>query len=135
MNSTVECPCGTVIESSQRYTLLFLKKELFEIDILCPNEMCYLRELGYVKFDMSGQEARFREASFYPPFVTWNTTQLGKEMTHEILKEHLKEIVTKQIKWKEITEVAKRTSAAKRPEALDESISKTQTVLAGPEND
>jgi hypothetical protein len=97
--------------------------------------MCYLRELGYVKFDVPGQEARFREASFYPPFVTWNATQLGKEMTHEILKEHLKEIVTKQIKWKEITEVAKRTSAAKRPEALDESISKTQTVRAGPEND
>jgi hypothetical protein len=104
----IECPCGTAIESSSKYVLLFLKKELFEIDILCPNEMCYLRELGYVRFSRSGHEVMFKEASFYPPFVTWNMTQLGKDCAQQTLKQHLKEIVTKHIKWDEIAEVTRR---------------------------
>jgi len=107
LSSTVECPCGTRIDNPSRYPLLFLKKELFEIDILCPNDMCYLRELGYVKFDLSAGEAVFREASFYPPFVTWNATQMGKSEAQRILKEHLRDIVTKHIDWREVAQTMK----------------------------
>lgn len=125
LNRAIECPCGTVIESPARYALLFLKKELLEIDILCPNETCYLRELGYVRFDMSGQEIAFKEASFYPPFVTWNATQLGKEQTQEALKKHLKEIVTKHIRWNEIAETTKRILSVERKTNPDEPTSDT----------
>jgi len=121
LNSQVECPCGAVIENPLRYTLLFLKKELHEIDILCPNEMCYLRELGYVRFDLSGQEAKFKEGSFYPPFVTWNATQLGRDATQEILRKHLKEIVTKHIKWGEIAQATKKASASEHSAGATES--------------
>lgn len=120
MNQCVQCPCGTTIEDSSRYTLLLLKKELSEIDILCPNETCYLRELGYVKFAISGREAVFREGAFYPPFVTWNSTQLGREATQKILKEHLKEIVVRHIRWTDVAEAVKRASTVKQHASQNE---------------
>jgi len=105
MSERVQCPCGRTIENAREYKLLYLKKELSEIDVLCPNDTCYLRELGYVKFDMKGEEAKFREASFYPPFVTWNAGQMGHERAEKLLKAHLRQIVTKEIDWKMIAKV------------------------------
>ncbi|HDN17976.1 MAG TPA: hypothetical protein ENF41_02845, partial [Candidatus Bathyarchaeota archaeon] len=98
---------GRKIKSAKEYKLLFLKKEMSEIDILCPNDRCYLRELGFIKFEIKNGKAVFKEASFYPPFVTWNSSQLGREEAHRILKGHLKEIVTKIIDWDNITEEIK----------------------------
>ena len=94
----IQCPCGRVIETPEEYKALYLKHELKEIDILCPNDACYLRELGYVRFEIEGGKAKFKEASFYPPFVTWNSGRLGFETAEKMLKSHLKE-VSKRIDW------------------------------------
>ena len=101
-SNDVQCPCGRIIKDPTEYKILFLKRELQEIDILCPNDSCYLRELGYVKFDVSDGKAKFKEAAFYPPFVTWNAGRLGAEASEKLLKDHLRKIVTKIIDWKKI---------------------------------
>ena len=41
----VQCPCGRVIKDPEEYKVVYLKHEMREIDILCPNDSCYLREL------------------------------------------------------------------------------------------
>jgi len=97
----IQCPCGRMIESGDEYKVLYLKHELREIDVLCPNDACYLRELGYLKFDLSKGQAKFREASFYPPFVTWNSGRLGFDAAEKALKSHLSQIVRK-IDWARI---------------------------------
>jgi len=98
----VQCPCGRFVDRSEDYKLLFLKKEMREIDILCPNDSCYLREIGYIKFDVKDNKPVFKEAVFYPPFVTWNMSQLG-EKAGAMMKRQLIDIVTKIIDWKKIT--------------------------------
>jgi len=103
VSEKVQCPCGRTIEGPSDYRVLYLKKELREIDILCPNDACYLRELGYVRFDFEGKEAKFKEAAFYPPFVTWNAGRLGSENVDKALKDHLRQIVTDVVDWKRIT--------------------------------
>jgi len=100
-NEKIQCPCGRVIEDPEEYKVLYLKHELKEIDILCPNDSCYLRELGYIKFDVEGDKAKFLEASFYPPFVTWNAGRLGFENAEKVLKSHLKKIA-KRVDWKRL---------------------------------
>jgi len=99
----LQCPCGRKISEASEFHLLFLKKELNEIDVLCPNDSCYLRELGYIRFDVVENKAKFKEASFYPPFVTWNSSQMGKSEAQDALKEMLRDIVRKQINWSKIS--------------------------------
>jgi len=99
----LQCPCGRKISEASEFHLLFLKKELNEIDVLCPNDSCYLRELGYIRFDVVENKAKFKEASFYPPFVTWNSSQMGKSEAQDALKEMLRNIVRKQINWSKIS--------------------------------
>jgi len=99
----VQCPCGRKISEASEFHLLFLKKELNEIDVLCPNDSCYLRELGYIRFDVVENRAKFKEASFYPPFVTWNSSQLGKDEAQTALKGMLRDIVRKQINWSKVS--------------------------------
>jgi hypothetical protein len=94
----IQCPCGRVIEDPEEYKVLYLKHELQEIDVLCPNDSCYLRELGYIKFERKGDQAKFKEASFYPPLVTWNAGRLGWENAEKLLKAHLK-AVAKKLDW------------------------------------
>ena len=102
----IQCPCGRFIESPADYKLLYLKKEQNEIDILCPNDTCYLRELGFIKFkiDEKTRKLKIERAAFYPPFVTWNAARLGAEVAHRILKEHLREIVLKYVDWQRVKE-------------------------------
>ena len=95
---SIQCPCGRVIEDPEEYKVLFLKRELQEIDVLCPNDSCYLRELGYIKFEVVGEKAKFKEASFYPPFVTWNSGRMGADEAEKKLKSHLK-MIAKKIDW------------------------------------
>jgi hypothetical protein len=109
MSEKVQCPCGRIIEDPNEYKILFLKRELQEIDILCPNDSCYLRELGYVKFEMHNRKAIFKEATFYPPYVTWNAGRLGAENSEKSLKDHLREIVTRVIDWEKIERGMKTT--------------------------
>jgi len=97
----IQCPCGRMIENGDEYKVLYLKHELKEIDILCPNDSCYLRELGYLRFNLEKGKAKFKEASFYPPFVTWNSGRLGFDIAEKILKSHLKDIA-KKIDWKRL---------------------------------
>jgi len=100
----IRCPCGVPIERPEQYHLIFLKKELHEIDILCPNEACYLRELGFLRFHMNGEEAVFDEGAFYPPFVTWNASQIGSEIANGVLTQHIKKLVKEQIDWIDIAQ-------------------------------
>jgi hypothetical protein len=111
MTDSVQCPCGRTIYTASEYNLILLKKELGEIDVLCPNDNCYLRELGYVKFKIEGGKAKFDHATFYPPFVTWNASQQGAEKASQILKQHLKDLVTKIINWKRITQDMRSAAA------------------------
>ncbi len=97
-SESIQCPCGRVIEDPDEYKVLFLKRELQEIDVLCPNDSCYLRELGYIKFEVVEGKAKFLEASFYPPFVTWNSGRLGADEAEVKLKNHLK-MIAKKIDW------------------------------------
>ncbi|MCS7097057.1 MAG: hypothetical protein NZ926_01040 [Candidatus Methanomethylicia archaeon] len=105
MNKDVEiqCPCGTTIRSPKQYRLMFVRKEALEIDILCSNDLCYLKELGVIKFEVdSNGNLKFSKAEFHTPFVTWNTSRIGYEETLGKLKEHLKRIILETIDWNEI---------------------------------
>lgn len=102
MSEKLQCPCGRIIDSPKGYKALYLMKNLREIAILCPNDNCHLRELGYVRFEIEGQEVRYKTAAFYPPYVSWNIAQLGNEKAVEALKTHLHELVAKVIDWRKI---------------------------------
>ncbi|MFX0013148.1 MAG: hypothetical protein ACFFB2_04910 [Promethearchaeota archaeon] len=101
--SEIQCPCGQYIEDYSKYLLLHLKKEMGEIDILCPNEFCYLRELGFLKFhvDTNGK-IKFDVGRFYAPYSTWNATRITEEATVKILKQHLIDITEKLVDWVKI---------------------------------
>ena len=99
----IHCPCGTKIGSSNDYRLIFLKKNLREIDLLCPNPECYLKELGFVRFQVERENRPQLEiAKFYAPLVTYNATQIGQNEATKELKNHLKAIISKRIDWKQI---------------------------------
>lgn len=111
MTSSAQCPCGRTIAAAGEYNLVLLRKEQGEIDILCPNDSCYLCEVGYVKFTMEKGKARFEQARFYPPFVTWNASQQGAENASQILKQQLKDLVTRVVNWKKISEDMRAVAA------------------------
>lgn len=108
MSPALICPCGRSIEDASEFKLLYLKKELNEIDILCPNDNCYLREVGYIKFEIVDGKPKFKEASFYPPFVTWNASQMGRDTAIAELKATLKKLV-ERIDWTMIKPVEAKT--------------------------
>jgi len=103
IEGSIQCPCGTIISDPKQYKIVFLRKEAFEIDILCPNDLCYLKELGYVKFKVNDDNSiKLIKAEFNTPFVTWNSSRIGYEKTSEELKKHLKKIVLELIDWDKI---------------------------------
>ena len=95
----IQCPCGKFIPDYTEYLLLYLKKDMKEIDILCPNEYCYLRELGFLKFYVENGQIKLEKGRFYAPYVTWNATRMSEEKTVEILRQHLVEITEKHVQW------------------------------------
>ncbi|MCD6369598.1 MAG: hypothetical protein J7L38_07375 [Thermoproteales archaeon] len=117
----VQCPCGRTINDASDYKLLYLKKEQYEIDILCPNDTCFLRELGFIKFAVEDNNLKILKASFYPPFVTWNVARLGKEKATQMLKQHLRDIINNQIDWAKIREGAKKVAEEEESRAASES--------------
>ncbi len=109
----IQCPCGTPINSPGDYRIIFLKKDLNEIDILCSNPDCYLKELGFIRFISDNEKGLFLErAKFYGPYVTWNATQLGKENAIKILRNHLMSVVRNEIDWQWILEVSNPANLA-----------------------
>ncbi len=104
----LQCPCGKEYRDPMEYKLVFVKKEQCEIDILCSNPACHLKELGYIKFkiDKTHRKVHVEIASFYSPYVTWNNTRLGKEKAMRLLESHLRFILEKRIDWKRIMEEA-----------------------------
>ena len=98
----IQCPCGQIIKDYRDYLLLYLKKDMGEIDILCPNEYCYLRELGFLKFSFENDQIKFERGRFYAPYVTWNSTRMNEEETIKILKQHLIDITEKNVTWGKI---------------------------------
>lgn len=109
MSETIQCPCGQAIHDHTNYELLYLKTD--EIDILCQNEYCFLRELGFLRFDIDVNtgEIDFETGKFYAPYVTWNATRMSEEKTVQILRQHLIDITEKLVEWKKI-----KASALKR---------------------
>jgi hypothetical protein len=102
--SKVQCPCGVYIEKDQ-YKLLYLKKDTGEIDILCYNDYCYLKELGFIKFSINETgNIDFDIGRFYSPFVTWNATRMNEENTVKALKIHLIFITEKLIDWRKVVD-------------------------------
>jgi hypothetical protein len=100
---SIQCPCGTIIRDPKQYKIVFIRKEALEIDILCPNDLCYLKELGYVKFEVNDDNSiKLIKAEFNTPFVTWNSSRIGYEKTSEELKKHLRKIVLELIDWDKI---------------------------------
>ncbi|PWI48929.1 hypothetical protein CEE45_04150 [Candidatus Heimdallarchaeota archaeon B3_Heim] len=104
--STIQCPCGRTIHDYSDYSLLYLKKEFGEggeIDILCKNDYCYLRELGYLKFSIDkAKKVILEKGKFYAPYVTWNATRMSEDRTVEILKQHLVDITEKLVQWQKV---------------------------------
>lgn len=100
--SNAQCPCGHKLNNSSEYNILYLKKEMREIDILCPNSVCYLGELGFIKFEITDNQAELKHTRFYSPYVTWNATRLGEDKASMLLKSHLKELITEKINWRQI---------------------------------
>ena len=106
--SKVQCPCGVYIEKDQ-YKLLYLKKDTGEIDILCHNDYCYLKELGFLKFHIDeNDKIDFDKGRFYSPFVTWNATRMSEENTIKELKTHLIHIAENMINWTKVVEDYKK---------------------------
>ncbi len=101
--SQIQCPCGQKIQKHTDYQLLYLKKDMGEIDILCPNEYCYLRELGFLRFSIKNKKIIFEIGRFYAPYVTWNATIMSEEKTVRKLKQHLVDITEKNVQWQKIT--------------------------------
>ena len=105
--STIQCPCGRKIHDYSDYSLLYLKKEAGEggeIDILCKNDYCYLRELGYLKFRIDkDKKVIFEKGKFYAPYVTWNATRMSEDRIVKILKQHLVDITEKLVHWQKVT--------------------------------
>ncbi|MEM2136510.1 MAG: hypothetical protein QXI93_00975 [Candidatus Methanomethylicia archaeon] len=102
----IQCPCGALINDPKQYKLVFLRRESLEIDILCPNDFCYLKEIGYIKFEINDDgEMAFKKAEFHTPFVTWNSSRIGYEKTAEKLRDHLRKIVLELIDWEKVKKV------------------------------
>ena len=121
-DQVIQCPCGQLIDDSSKYQLLYLKKEMEEIDILCPNDYCYLRELGFLKFKIDeSNHIHFDKGRFYAPFVTWNATRMSEEKTIDILKQHLIEITEKNVSWKKVKEDYIKRSIEEETDLEDES--------------
>jgi len=104
----IQCVCGRVIKDPSEYKVVYIKKENREIDILCPNDTCYLRELGFIQFTLEGDKPKITKATFYSPFVTWNAARLGKDRANEILKQHLQTLIKRHIDWNKIVEETKK---------------------------
>ncbi len=104
--NTIQCPCGKSINGYSDYSLLYLKKdsdEGGEIDIICKNDYCYLRELGYLKFRIdTNRKIILEKGKFYAPYVTWNATRMNEEKTVEILRKHLIDITEKLVQWEKV---------------------------------
>jgi len=110
----IQCPCGTKITDPKQYKLVFLRKESLEIDILCPNDLCYLKELGFIKFEMDDEgNIKFKKAEFNTPYVTWNSSRLGYEKTSEELKKHLRKIILELVDWEKVKKNLEEESGTK----------------------
>lgn len=113
----VQCVCGRVIRDASEYKVVYIKKENREIDILCPNDTCYLRELGFVQFTVDDDKPKIQKATFYSPFVTWNVARLGKERANELLKQHLQQLLRRHVDWRKIVEETKKQIERERAAA------------------
>jgi len=113
----IQCVCGRLIKDPSEYKVVYIKKENRELDILCPNDTCYLRELGFIQFRLEGDKPRITKATFYSPFVTWNVARLGKDKATQLLKQHLQTLIRRCIDWNKIVEETKKQIERERAAA------------------
>ena len=88
-----QCPCGRLIRSPREYGIFLFNVRGHEINILCPNEVCHLGELGRIRFTTKGRSWSVEEASFNSFFLSWNSDRLGEERTKALLESHLKSVI------------------------------------------
>lgn len=89
----VQCPCGRLIRSPREYVVFLMNIGEHEISLLCPNEGCYLEELGRIRFTVKGKSRTIEEASFNPFFFSWNSDRLGEERAKALLESHMKNAI------------------------------------------
>jgi hypothetical protein len=97
-NDYAQCPCGRLIRSPKEYSIFLLNLREHEINVLCPNEGCYLGELGRIRFTTKGRSWSIEEASFNSFFLSWNSDRLGEERTKDLLESHLRDVI-RGIDW------------------------------------
>lgn len=127
----IQCVCGRLIKEPSEYKVVYIKKENREIDILCPNDTCYLRELGFIQFTLEDEKPKILKATFYSPFVTWNTARLGKERATELLRVHLQQLIRRNVDWNKIVEETKKQIERERVAAAASSSSPTPDLEVG----
>lgn len=127
----IQCVCGRIIKDPSEYKVVYIKKENRELDILCPNDTCYLRELGFIQFTLEGDKPKITKATFYSPFVTWNVARLGRERANELLKQHLQLLVKRHIDWNKIVEETKKQIEREKAAAAAASSSPTSEEAGG----
>ncbi len=98
MNSPwLECPCGAKILHHGELRLEWKRENESQVHIICPDDSCYLREVGHIRFERNGHEVRLKKVMFYPPFSSWNLARLGRERGNKLLKLLARELVKRKV--------------------------------------
>jgi len=97
--SWLECPCGAKITHPDKLRLVWKGREEDRLDILCPGDSCYLREVGYIESRRDGDEVRLKGVTFYRPFSSWNLSRLGRERGNKLLSDLARGVVKRKVSW------------------------------------
>ncbi len=98
----LECPCGAKIVHQGELRLALTQRGETQLYILCPDNSCYLREVGYIRFKRDGDKVRLNKVIFYPPFSSWNIARLGRERGSKLLRQLAAALMKREVSWKEL---------------------------------
>jgi len=98
----LECPCGAKIVHQGELRLVWPQKDENQLYILCPDDSCYLKEVGYILLRRGGNEVRLNRVIFYPAFSSWNLARLGRERGNSLLKQLAKELRKRRVSWEDL---------------------------------
>jgi len=100
--SWLECPCGARIAHPDELRFVWIGREKDRLDILCPDDSCYLREVGCIEFKRCGDEVRLKGVTFYRPFSSWNLSRLGRERGNKLLRDLARGLVRRKLSWTQL---------------------------------
>jgi len=110
----LECPCGARIVRSDEVRLVWTGRD--RIDIVCPGDSCYLKEVGYIGFSRHGDKVRLKRVSFYPPFSSWNLSRLGRERGSKLLDDLARGLMKRKVSWAQLDQSRQATNPGSREE-------------------